>query len=411
MKFVNWIMLAFSCVLLGIVVVQFMVSSPQVMSIYLVLIVLLLIGIFLLMYRFMRGWNILSGTLLILVGFVAGYLIMNSIFLGQEEHRTLPPIVRGIDDPGDGHTAVVYFTHGEPAAYSPMPWIETFQELDADKASFIPIPFRPFFLMNLRNYYLVSGGSPHNKIHEIMIRSLEGYFLQKNVDKEMRFYLSFLDNNPRPDEMVIRAINEGATNIILVPVFLTESSHTQAGREMVEALGLDSYNISLYHSQPLWDEEPLQQMYVARADKLIRDFDKKKVGILLVGHGQPEDWDKLYPTQTEQEQSFREKVRDRFIEVGYTPENVSLAWMEFKQPTVVEKAIEMSQNGIEILLVIPAAISADSIHNDIQIPEEIEEAHLSEEIQVIHMGAWGNDPYLIEAIYNKIQEINPMITP
>ena len=108
----------------------------------------------------------------ILVGFLAGYLTTTMVFLNLEEERDLAEVSLLKGEQRD-HTAVIYFTHGEPPAYSPMPWIETFKELDADKVSFIPKPFRPFFFLKFREEYLKVGGSPHNFIHQDMARSLK----------------------------------------------------------------------------------------------------------------------------------------------------------------------------------------------------------------------------------------------
>jgi sirohydrochlorin ferrochelatase len=131
------------------------------------------------------------------------------------------------------------------------------------------------------------------------------------------------------------------------------------------------------------------------------------VGILLVGHGQPDDWDAIYPTQTEQENKFRNQVRERLIQAGYLPDNVLLAWMEFKTPKITPAVAQLAARGVERILVFSASISADSIHSDIQVPESVEAAHLPENIQVVNMGAWGNSPLVIEALRQRIIECQP----
>jgi len=282
-----------------------------------------------------------------------------------------------------------------------MPWIETFHELDADGVSFIPKPFRAFFLSNVRKEYLEIGGSLHNKVHQSMLHSLEKS-MPEATQAGTHFYLSFLDSPPRPDEAVIRALNEGADKIILSAVFLTDSSHTQAGHAMVESLDLTKYGVQVCMTEPLWTSEPLKQMFVTRANQNLSGADPSKVGILLVGHGQPADWDKIYGTQTEQEITFRQEVKQRLIQEGYKPENILMAWMEFKQPKVEEAVRQLIKGGVEKIFVFPASISADSIHSDIQIPNEVKKANIPAGIQVIYMGAWGDDPLVIQAIHEKI---------
>ena len=102
----------------------------------------------------------------------------------------------------------------------------------------------------------------------------------------------------------IRALNEGANKVVFATVFVTISSHTKAGQDMVKELDLDQYGVPICFSEPLWNSETLQDMFVTRANENLNGTDKSKVGVLLVGHGQPEDWDEIYPTQTEQEISL-----------------------------------------------------------------------------------------------------------
>lgn len=169
---IPWLILSIISVLCGIFFLAFLVASPLNMSFFLVLFVVMLFCWGISFKRFFRGKDWLkAGTLLVLL-FVGGYLISTLVYLSRSEPSELPEVTRALNDLGDGHTAILYYTHGEPPAYSSWPWIETFHELDSDKASFIPLPFRPFFLSSVRQFYLESGGSAHNAVHKIMLQSL-----------------------------------------------------------------------------------------------------------------------------------------------------------------------------------------------------------------------------------------------
>jgi protoheme ferro-lyase len=393
----------------GILFLGYLVASPGKMSWMLALLTATLILLFVITLRYFKGMQILISVGLFISLFVLSYLLATRIYLAQSEVRQLPEISRAIGDTADGHMAVLYYTHGEPPAYSPIPWIETFHELDSDKATFIPWPFRPFFLRGVRQYYLDSGGSPHNLVHKIMIHSLM-FSMPEALQQDVHFYQAFLDNPPRPDEMVIQAINEGASKLIVVPVFLTDSSHTIAGREMIEAIEPEKYGIEVCYAKTLWDTEALQQMFVERTNTHLGDTDKSRAGILLVGHGQPEDWDAIYPTQTEQEVAFRIQVRQRLIEDGYSPEQIVLAWMEFKKPDVHDGVQELLAQGVDHILYFSASISADAIHSIIQVPNEMESANVPPGVKLTNLGAWGNSPLVIEAIRQRILECEPTLS-
>jgi len=402
-----WYLLAFAIsILSGHLLVRYLTTSPKTMSACLVGLLFSLVGLGLVLWQVGPSTNGFLALLLALPGFAAGYLITNALFLRHEEDRRLPEIQAGSGS--RGHTAVIYLTHGEPPAYSSAPWVETFKEFDQDKVPFIPVPFRPFFFYLLRQKYLTFGGSPHNDIHQDMLNSLVERFRQDG-DQSTRFYLAFLDSDPRPDEAAIRAINDGAARLIVANVFLTLSSHTQAGLAYLDALDLRHLNIKLRSTQPLWNSDALKQMFVERANQHVQGTDKSKVGILLVGHGQPDSWDQRYPTQTQQENLFRQSVMDRLVKDGFQPANISLAWMEFKEPNTTHMARVLGSQGITKLLVFAASISATSIHSQYDIPDAVRRAGLPASVQVVNLGAWDNDPRVIQAIYEEIKSCAPEV--
>jgi protoheme ferro-lyase len=288
-----------------------------------------LLGTFILFFKEFRGRTRLYTFILVVLFVLIGYVLANAMFLSQVETITLPEIVR--TDGGDGHTAVLYFTHGEPPDYDPMPWITTINELDHDNVPFIPWLFHPFFFNTLRDKYLEAGGSPHNELHRVFIDNLRSA-MPGAVANGTRFYLAFLDSPPHPEEMAIKAINEGASKIILLPVFTTESTHTIAGREMVESVNPEQYGVEVIYSGALGTSDLLQNVFVARANELSYGLNKSDLGILLVGHGQPAEWEAIYPEQNLQESQYREGIRDKLIADGYSSDKVLLGWMSFQDP-------------------------------------------------------------------------------
>ncbi|MCU0505546.1 MAG: ferrochelatase [Chloroflexi bacterium] len=400
MNLLKWTVIVAASVVLGVAVVQHLVCPPLDMAVSLLLCVGLAVGLGVLVALGLRGRARLLAVGVIFLGTAAGYLVATTVFLGTEEERDLPALAVPAAARRD-HAAVIYFTHGEPQAYSAMPWLETFRELDADGVSFIPTPFRPFFFLKFREEYLKVGGSPHNFVHQDMAGSLEEAFRAEG-DGATRFYMAFLDSNPRPDEAVIRALNEGASEVVLATVFVTVSSHTKAGQDMVEELGVEQYGVPICFADPLWDSETLHEMFVARANEHLGETPKSKVGVLLVGHGQPEDWDKVYPTQTEQEILFRQSITDGLVADGYARENISLAWMEFKEPEIAEAVEGLVDRGIEKLLVFATSISASSLHSLYDIPEAVKDAGLPEGVEMVNLGAWDDDPIVIRAIKERV---------
>jgi hypothetical protein len=353
--------------------------------------------------------NVIDSSLIeasvVALGFVIfGFIVMSKKVLSMADPRTIPELTRIKGDPGDGHAAVIYFAHGEPETFYPIGWINQFREFDEQKIRFVPFIARPFFLYKLRNVYERVGGSRHRQEHIAMLQNLEQSFRNAG-DFTSKFYLSFLDDDPRPDAAVIQALNEGASKIIISEVFLTNSNHTEEGKHMVNALQVEEYGATLVFTGPLWDSETLQGMFLDRTKRATQGVDITKVGVLLIGHGQPDEWDVNWPTETEQETLFRVRILEKFANAGYKRENLGQAWMEFKKPKPKDMIESFVKNGVETIVFFSAAMSADGIHSQYDTPNLVNKASTPKNIQVINLGAWNNDPIVIEAIKEKIDAV------
>jgi hypothetical protein len=94
-----------------------------------------------------------------------------------------------------------------------------------------------------------------------------------------------------------------------------------------------------------------------------------------------------------------------FIQDGFKSENLSLAWMEFKNPKPAEIIERFLKNGVEKVLYFSAAISADSIHSQYDIPELVHKARVPKGYPLLNLGAWDDDPLVIQAIKEKIDAV------
>jgi len=400
----EWLVLLLTAFLFGWSSVNFLTIHPLKMNIHLSLMWIFIffgLAVFVLSAILNRAWLGLFGWGTF---FLLGYTLQARNVLSRQDTRPLPQLTRSKEDPGDGHTAVIYFTHGEPELYDPIGWINQFREFDECGISFVPFLARPFFLYQLRKKYLQVGMSHHREMHQRMLQSLENEFRQQG-DSTTRFYLSFLDDNPRPDAAVIQALNDGASRLIVAEVFVSISNHTLEGKQLIGELPLDEIGIPILYTGPLWDSSTLHRMFVQRAQANLGDTDQAKVGILLVGHGQPDEWDKEFATCTEQELQFRASIIELFVQDGYLRENAGLAWMEFKYPKPAEILERFVRNGVERVIYYSAAISADSIHSQYDIPHLVSKSRLPKGFPIINLGAWNDDPLVIQAIKEKIDAV------
>jgi hypothetical protein len=399
---IRWLLIVVLAFGMGMLLVRYLTVHPLDMSLYLFLTLAATVAVILVLAALFHPPVRWIAVVLAVVGFLAGYWLMTARFLAREDTRELPHITRAPGDPGRGTVAVVYMTHGEPPTYDPIGWINQFREFDEQGIAFVPYLARPFFAFALRQKYLKVGRSDHHSMHERMLRSLERAY-RADGDSTTRFYLSFLDDDPRPDAAVIRALNDGASRVVVSEVFLTISNHTAEGEGLIRDLKIpERFGISLSFTGPLWDSEPLKQMFVRRANDNLGGTEKSRVGVLLVGHGQPQEWDAEWPTETSQEIGFRTDVLARLAADGFRSDFVSLGWMSFREPKVVPAVEELGRKGIERLLYFSAAISADAIHSQYDTPDLVAGAYLPAGVARVNLGAWNDDPLVIRAIKEKI---------
>jgi protoheme ferro-lyase len=398
----NWFLLCVLSILLGVSVVRFLTVHPLRIGMYAVFSTLFFIAIIGTIGMGFEGSETLIATGVSLLMFFAGYVGMTRRLLAREDPRPVPELTRQKGDPGLGHTAVIYFTHGEPETYDPIGWINQFNEFDEQKIAFVPLVARPFFIYNLRRSYLRVGRSEHRRTHMRTVKALENEF--RNLgDDTTRFYISFLDDNPRPDAAFIQALNEGASRVVVAEVFVSDSNHTLEGKHLIEEVGAQELGVPVIYTGPMYDSETLYSMFVERVSSKLNGMDKSKVGILLVGHGQPDEWDREFATETEHELYFRHQVLDRLEQAGFPRQNISLAWMEFKEPKPAVKIDEFARNGVEVIYYFSAAISADALHSQYDVPHLISKARNPQKVPTINLGAWNDDPIVVRAIVEKVQ--------
>jgi sirohydrochlorin ferrochelatase len=402
-----WVLPIALSTLLGISLVSYLTVHPLQMGFYVFIATVAMSALVWVLASLFQGRNLLLAVGLSLLFFSAGYGLRTRQVLSQEDSRSVPKLTRLKGDPGDGHTAVVYITHGEPETFNPIGWLNQFREFDQQGIPFVPWMVRPIFIFQLRRAYLQVGQSHHRQMHIQMLKQLEGAFRAEG-DTSTKFYLSFLDDEPRPDAALIQALNDGASRIVVAEVFVSISNHTAEGEKLIKEVHAEELGVPVVFTSPLWDSVPLQQSFVVKLDAAMDGTDKAKVGVILVGHGQPDEWDQEFPTETEHELSFREQILKKLEADGYRMENMGLAWMEFKEPRPAEKVEALIMNGVEKIFYFPAAISADSIHSQYDIPELIGEAKVPAGFPLVNLGAWNDHPLVIQAIKEKIQSAQKM---
>lgn len=399
----TWLCAAVFSFFCGFAAVRYLIAAPIDMTGYASAALLCFFLSTVLLLRLKKASRRPACLGLMLVCGVAGYLIACAAYL-QAPEQDKKPTLAPLQPSSPGHTAIIYFTHGEPRAYegSFEAWKQAIHEMDETGVPFVPWPFRPFFFKKVRDEYFEVGGSFHNLIHTRTMERIEAEF-RKRGNPNARCYIAYSDDSPHADAAAARAIHEGADRIILLNVWLTDSDHSESGRKEIEALQPEKHGVKLCVTDTLWNSPRLMRMIVERALKAAGDMNTSDIGVLLVAHGQPASWDAIFKKQPEQENSFRLATKKLLAAEGFKDGNIALAYMEFKQPDIKTAVQGLLGGGVKKILVSPVNISAESIHSEHEIPSMVDRAGVPPSIPVVHLGAWNDDQVLIDDLLERAE--------
>jgi len=331
-------------------------------------------------------------------GLALGWTAACYRMLGAPDRTAEPVTARELGAPRRRY--VIYFTHGEPATYEPEPWVNMLHELAETVPGFPPKPVWPAILGGIKRAFREVGTSPHGQIHAETMQAVR----RAVDDPDVEWRLSFLDAAPALRDAMADAARDGATDAVLLTVFLTDSDHTQEADDLDEAMGLSAAGIRTVRTPVLWDDPRLARMV---ADKVVRaagDRDRATVGVMLVGHGQPAQWDLTHPTETEQEVAFRSAVRALLVEEGFPAELVSDGWMSFRRPRVPDRVRALAAAGARTVIGVPVTISADSLHSLHDTPRLVRKGARGTGLEVIDVGAWNTEALLVELLADRTRE-------
>jgi protoheme ferro-lyase len=332
------------------------------------------------------------------MGLAFGWAAASYARLGEPDRAT--PRVAPRESTAPRRLCIVYFTHGEPETYQPEPWVRMLHELDATVPGFPPKPVWPFILAGVKRSFRAVGTSPHGRIHSETMAAV-----RRAVDRpDVEWRLAFLDAEPSLWDAMAGAARDGATGVVLLTVFLTESDHTAAADDLDGAMGLSEAGIRVVRTPVLWDDPRLARMVAQKVERAAADRDRSTVGVLLVGHGQPEQWDRTHPTETEQEIAFRAAVRDILVAEGFRADLVSDGWMSFRRPRVPERVRELADAGATCVIGVPVTISADSLHSLHDTPELMRRGARRSALEVIDVGGWNTEDLLVGLLADRSRE-------
>ena len=208
--------------------------------------------------------------------------------------------------------------------------------------------------------------SPHS---ELIAEHVAG--LDLDVEGvEIDTYLAYLDAVPRiPDVMF--EIGDDYDRLVVVPMLLASSTHTQEVAEQVEQSAQEGAEIIVvdpFYEVPFMRDR-VAAAVVATADRLRgllpADTSDSEVGVLLVAHGTPYvppepafGWQEgeIFSHLTFIEDKFHDTLAAAF------PFAVKTGRMNYAEPSIEVTLAEFEADGIKHVLVVPSAFPTAAMH-------------------------------------------------
>ena len=269
------------------------------------------------------------------------------------------PETEGASDQTRTGVTVILSACVEPETYRPSTLTETFAEYDA---SGVPLPSlltRPMLYAAERARYRQSasfspGRSTCRVVAEALQEALSDDLRVDGVETEWCRPATALGS------LVSRAATEGARAVLVVQLAIAESLLMEDARLLVDRLDGLAPPVPVAYTPPLWGARSIAEMVVERVLDAAADRPRERVGVALVGHGQPEEWQAKHSAWSEHEMYFHHRVRTMLEDAGISDQNVRLAWLEWLDPDVVETVRHLAALDCELVLVVPASMPVET---------------------------------------------------
>jgi protoheme ferro-lyase len=296
---------------------------------------------------------------------------------------------------------VLLVQHGEPETYKYSQWLQEFKKMFGEfKNTSVPVPPKimwPILAWVMKSHYKGAGGrSTH-----VAVSKKQWELLKKEIP-ECEVYMGFMEMiEPSIATTAHQMIKDGIAKIIAIPVMLTDSSHTEEIKEILEEVEKEQRGVEVILTRPIfYKADPLASMCAQLILNQVDDTPIERVGVLLASHGEPDEWVRLKIINTrcnEQETAFRKMIRKKLVTLGFKDENITDAFNEFVEPKITP-AVEKIARKVDKIIVLPAFGQTEGLHHIYDIPTKAKKAKIPPKTTVTCIKSWAHEPILIKAL-------------
>lgn len=315
-----------------------------------------------------------------------GYALASTLL-----HKLVKPLhapVVSEASPVDARAAVIVACCVEPPHYDPRATAGMLQSLTDEGLLDLSIGGQPFlFFAHKTRYRSLNDISPSlEEIVEVARRLHEALPSDVAVTD-----WAGCSGDGRLANKVAAAVRRGHRRIIVSELSVATSVHMEAALTDLDSLELGEARV--VRTERVTDSETVPDMMVERISTAIHGAGMP--GVVLVGHGQPEQRAKSRPEFEEAETVFLSRLRVLLTESGIQDEHVRTAWAEWNEPGVTQQVRHLAALGCDRIVVAPAVFPVDTLSTRLDLKMAAEQAHLDRSVEVITLPGWGADDAVV----------------
>ncbi|MFU8890534.1 MAG: ferrochelatase [Anaerosomatales bacterium] len=323
-----------------------------------------------------------------------GFALVASLLAYVRPKQELPILPPAATPP---RTLVIALADGEAEEYAPGEVTREIADLvDAGlpEPALSVVPFH--YAAQKARYRAVGGRSPEQGQVMGLAERVEG-----RLDR-MRFagpLVMRCGNGSSLDGLLHAAGEAGFDAAVVAGAYIAEGYRANAERQRAD---VHVPGLSVSYTRSLWASDELARL-VARRTLAVRS-DPKITGVALVVHGQPGEYEHVNQSFDIQENAFANRVRLFLVEEGLESDRVRVCTAEWRDPGVTETVRHLAALGCDRILVVPACHPFANLQTLLDVPAAARDARVPENVCVVHIAPWGDDPVFAEVLAADIEE-------
>lgn len=347
-------------------------------------------------YVYARADALLYALAFMLASFVGGYALASSA-LERLSRSTRRPNAPSNGSAATQAPAVIVFTCAEPQDYDPGSTAHLLQELVNEGLIELSLGTTPMMFLAQKARYRAAGGSSPSRAQ---LRDVAEHL--QRVLGSAAVEVGVCSGEDALERKVSTVIAAGHRRIVVAELAVGESLHHAAAKKAVDMLRPTELDVEISYTGPLWDSERVTVMLVSRVMDLTTE--PTETGVVLIGHGQPDERAHRNPTFDEHEAALLNRVRMALIDSGLSEDHVRVAWSEWRAPDATSAIRHLAALGCRRVIVVPGCFPLDSLATRLDLELAARQARVQDEVTVLTIGAWRDNEAVIEELRSRVQQ-------